>query len=47
MIEIDAVVGEKTYVSYEDITKCEYALQVGLASYQPNVDKLFIFFIYF
>ena len=28
MTEIDAVVGEKTYVSYEDITKCEYAMQV-------------------
>ena len=24
MTEIEAVVGEKTYVSYEDITKCEY-----------------------
>ena len=28
MTEIDAVVGEKTYVSYEDITKCEYTMQV-------------------
>ena len=28
MIEIDAGVGEKTYVSYEDINKCEYTIQV-------------------
>ena len=28
MTEIEAVVGEKTYVSYEDITKCEYTMQV-------------------
>ena len=28
MTEIEAVVGEKTYVSYEDMTKCEYTMQV-------------------
>ncbi len=38
-VEVDAVVGDKTYVSYDDITKLEYTMQVKLSVLFNNTNN--------